>query len=131
MDYNEHLLYHLLTEYRILTTGMIPDKVREKGVERVLHNAAFSNSMISYFTSSQIASLLGVIRTKVQHYQTVSGVYEQMPLYNKFFSIAESIKQTIAQSNNEVDYLEKQVKRFETSISKNLKRIEELKSVPA
>ncbi len=127
MDYNEHLLYHLLTEYRILTTGMIPDKVREQGVERVLHKAAFSNSMSSYFNTTQLASLLGVLTGNIKRYQSAAATYEQMPLYNEFFKIAESIKVTITQSNNEVDYLEKQIKRFETSIAKNKERISELK----
>ena len=99
----EGKLYHLWKTYTINTDGMIPDKIKPRGLERVLHKAAFANAMRSNFTTTSIGAVMQMNHSTIVHYQRLQSTYAATyDIYNRFEGIAYELLKNAPVSNIEM-----------------------------
>lgn len=126
----ESLLKSLWDEYNILTAGMIPDSIKQRGRERVMHRAAFAVSMRSLFTCEGIAAVINVDHSTIIHYEKNHEVYERYSdEYNKFMGIVEKIKPKHSYDKTELLFIlqekKRKLERLQKEIAKEIEAIEQ------
>ena len=126
----ENRIYELWKSYQLKTEGMIHPKIRPRGLERVLHKAAFANAMRSNFTTTTIGAVMGMNHSTIVHYNRLQEIYSSSyDLYNKFESIAFDCLKNAPQNNIELYMqLKAQVSQMEKTLilaKDRLKTLEE------
>ena len=96
-------LYNIWRNYLLKTDGMIPDKIKKRGLERVLHKAAFANVMRSNFTTTSIGAVINMNHSTIIHYNRLQDVYSaNYELYNQFEASAFECMNNEPQNNMEL-----------------------------